>query len=105
MKVPPDKTVIISFRSLPQPQPEDGWIVRLTFPAGAGAGDDLPLAVLDGTGRPIPSGVFEFAGQALEVKDGAASIRYETFVNGMNERGLWLHRHGRDPMPGGLVFE
>ena len=105
MKAPTDKTVTMTFRSLPFPKPEDGWIVRLTFPAGAGAGDALPLVALDGAERPIARGVFEFAGQALEVTDGAASIPYETFIAGLNERGLWMHRAGAEPVPGGLVFE
>jgi len=105
MKVPPDKTVTISFRSLPHPKPEDGWIARVTFPAGATEGDDLPILALDGAEKPIPSGVFEFAGQALTVKDGAASIPYATFIAGMNERGLWMHRPGGEPVPGGMVFE
>ena len=81
------------------------WSARLVFPAGSDETTELPITVLDGERRPVASAVFEFAGQRLVVRDGAASIRYADFIRGKSSVPLWLYRKGLPPVPGGLTFE
>ncbi len=104
MKVPAGKTIVLTFASHQVKDKEMCWAANVTFPAGAGEGAVLPVAVENGLGRPVESGVFEFAGHALEVKDGISSIAYADFIAGMHDPALWLKRPGMEPVPGALTF-
>ena len=104
MKTPDDKEIAFTFGSHPMKQAESRWTAKVTFPAGATAATTLPVELCDGNGAPVASGVFEFAGQRLAVRDGRASISYADFVKGKHEVALWLHRPGLPPVPGGLTF-
>ncbi len=104
MKVPPGKTIVLTFASLQLKDKELCWAANVTFPGGAGDGAILPVAVEDGLGRPVESGVFEFAGHALRIKDGASSIPYADFIAGKHDPGIWLKRPGMEPVPGALTF-
>lgn len=104
MKTPPDKTITITFHSHQTKDRRMWWRARLTFPPGATGETPLPLAVEDGLGRPVASGVLELAGQRLAVADGSATLLYRDFIAGKHEKGLWLHRKGMLPIPGALTF-
>ena len=104
MKTPADKTITFVFGSHPAKVAELRWTARLTFPAGATARTKLALAVEGGDGRPLKSGVFEFAGRRTRITDGKGSITYADFIAGKHETALWLHREGMPPVPGGLTF-
>ncbi len=104
MKTPDDKEIAFTFGSHPMKQAERRWTAKVTFPAGATAATTLPVELCDGNGAPVASGVFEFAGRRLVVRDGRASISYADFVKGKHEVALWLHRPGLPPVPGGLTF-
>ena len=104
MKTPDDKRITFTFCSHPTKRLEMRWTAKLVFPPGADAKTVLPLSLVDGHGKPVPEGVFEFAGRRLAVRDGAASISYADFIRGKHAVALWLHRPGRPPIPGGLTF-
>lgn len=104
MKAPADRAIAFTFKSHPMRDPAACWTARLVFPAGAVAATRLAIQFVDGNGAPVPTGVFEFAGQRLAVRDGAATISYADFVKGKHESSLWLHRPGQPPVPGGLTF-
>ena len=104
MKTPPDKTIAFTFVSHPTHALGLRWTATVVFPQGSTAEAILPIALVDGRGKPVRSGVFEFAGQRLAVRDGAASLSYADFVRGKHEVALWLHRPGLPPIPGGLTF-
>lgn len=104
MRVPPGKTIVFTIVSHPVKEAELRWAANVTFAAGSGPDAVLPVAVEDGLGHPVESGVFEFAGQALKVRDGRASLAYADFVRGKHEPAIWLKRPGREPVPGSLTF-
>lgn len=104
MKTPEDKTITFTFMSHPLRDATKQWVARLTFPPGATAETVLPLAIADGTGAPVVRGTFEFAGLRLAVVAGCASLTYAEFIAGKHAPGLWLHRPGMEPVPGGLTF-
>jgi len=105
MKTPADKTITMTFHSHPVRLMHQRWTARLTFPPGATADTMLALSVTDGEEHPIAAGTLELAGLRLAVKNGAASIKFADFVAGKHEKGVWLHRRGMNPLPGGLTFE
>ena len=104
MKTPEGKTITMTFGSHPMRDLTQRWIARITFPGSAGPETVLELRVTDGEETPVDEGVFEFAGQRLEVRRGRASLTYAQFVAGKHETALWLHRPGLKPVPGGLTF-
>lgn len=104
MKAPHDKTIVLLFESQPEARADDRWQARLTFPPGATAETALTLAVEGADGLPIAAGTFEFAGQLVRIRDGQGELPYAAFIGGKHETGLWLHRKGRDPIPGRLTF-
>lgn len=104
MRTPADKTIALTFGSHPARDLALRWTAKLVFPPGADAETVLPLSLVDGQGKPVPEGVFEFAGQRLAVRNGAASISYADFIRGKHAVALWLHRPGQPPIPGGLTF-
>lgn len=105
MKTPEDKEIILTLRSIPINPVSARWVARVTFPAGASVQTRLPIEVMDGEDVPVAAGCLEFAGRQLKVKDGRASLAYADFVAGKHARGVWLHRDGSEPVPGGLTFE
>ena len=52
----PDRDVTMTFVSVPCETKAAGWQVKVTFPANAGAADDLQLACYDGTEAPMAAG-------------------------------------------------
>ncbi len=105
MKTPADKTVILTFYSHPMKDLSMRWKAQLTFPANADDETAALLAIVDGGGVAVPSGVFEFAGVRISVVDGAGKLRCGDFVRGKHNPSIWLHRPGRLPVPGALTFE
>ena len=105
MHSPPDKTFAFNYGSHPTRDLAMRWKARLEFPAGSTAESLLRLEVEDGNGKPVAAGVFEFAGQRLQVEGGEATLTFGDFVNGRHSTALWLHRAGMPPIPGGLTFE
>ena len=104
MKTPADKTVTMTFVSHQVRDKKMRWAMNITFPAGAGAGTQLPIQVEDGEGTPVASATLEFAGKAIRIKGGSASLAYDDFVSGKHEKAIWLKRRGMDPIPGALTF-
>lgn len=104
MKTPEGKRIVLTFLSHPMKDAKARWCVRLVFEGGSVASSDLTLNVEDGEGTPVKEGLFEFAGKALPVKDGLATIKYRDFIVGKSKPGVWLHRRGVVPVPGGLTF-
>ena len=105
MKTPVDKTVVFTFYSHPMKDPSLRWKARLVFPAGADDDTAARIEINDGTGAPVDSGVFEFAGARISVKDGRGELRCGDFVRGKHDPAIWLYRHGMMPVPGALTFE
>ena len=72
--------------------------------------DAVEIRYMDAEGRAhetsdaVASGVFEFAGQKLKVKDGEASMTFAQFVAGKHSVPIWLHREGMKPIPGVPTF-
>jgi len=104
MKVPEGKTITLTLVSHQIKDKKMRWAVNLTFPGGAGADAVLPISVEDGEGEPVKSAVFEFAGKAIPIKDGAGVLAYADFIKGKHEKAIWLKRRGMDPVPGALTF-
>lgn len=104
MKSPADKTIALRFASHPMKKLSHRWQAKLTFPPASAAETVLPIEIADGEGNPVAAGIFEFAGQKLEVVDGRSSIVYSDFIKGKHSVPLWLHRSGIEPVPGGLTF-
>ena len=94
MKTPEGKTISFMFHSHPTKDMKMRWIARITFPPGSTAETVLPITIVDGEEHPVASGVFEFAGQKLMVKD----------VAGKHSVPIWLHREGMKPIPGVPTF-
>ena len=99
-----EKVFRVQFVSIRKPDLADSWVVHLHFPPDSGPSDDLPIEAIDGTGAPIASGDFEFMGRKCPIKDGNGAIRYADFIAGIHEPAIWMHRPGREPVPGGLTF-
>lgn len=104
MKTPSDKAIAFTLVSQMTAEAERRWMARITFPPGAGGDTVLPVEVFDGNDAPVAEGTLEFAGQRLQVRNGAAAIRYADFVAGVHSVPIWLHRGGMPPVPGGLTF-
>jgi len=104
MKVPEGKTITLTFVSHQMKDRKMRWAVNLTLPGGADKGTILPISVEDGEGVPVKSAVFEFAGKAIQIKDGAGELAYSDFIKGKHEKAIWLKRRGMDPVPGALTF-
>jgi hypothetical protein len=100
----PDCAFALEFRSVPTGDVREDWIVRLHFPAGAGADDLLPLTARDGRDVPIETGTFAFMGCMCPLAAGSGSIRYRDFVAGIHEKAVWLLRPGQESVPGVLTF-
>ena len=105
MKTPDDKRIILTYHSLPSKNAAFRWKVRLTFEPGSSDDDIAQMEVFDGDGSYVESGILEFAGLRLKVKDGKTSIRCGDFVKGKHDPSLWLHRRGRPSSPGVVTFE
>ena len=80
------------------------WCGYVTFPDGAVAGDELPIEVKDGEKNPVKAGTLELFGASIAIVDGKGSLKYEDFIKGKHETGIWLYRRGFLPIPGGLTF-
>lgn len=104
MKTPPDKTIIFTYVSHPVKSPKRRWQATLTFPAGADETTLLEFGFTDGEGEPLESGLFEFGGAEIAVRDGKGTLPYAAFVKGKHEKGIWMHRKGMRPVPGNLTF-
>ena len=100
----PDVDVTATFMSVPQKPASAGWRVELTFPANAGAEDDLLLECFDGDVAPMQGGTFLLAGKRMVFENGCAKLRYADFVAGMHDTAVWFSRPGGDPIPGYLTF-
>lgn len=105
MKTPDEKQITMTFHSHPTRDLRLRWTAKLAFPAGATGETMLPITFVDGCEGPVEAGTFEFAGLKLRVKDGRSELSYADFIRGKHEKALWLHRPGREPIPGGLTFE
>lgn len=104
MNTPPDKTVAFLFVSHPVKVVEERWNAKIVFPPSSSSATELNVEVTDGLGRPEKSAVLELLGQKMQVEDGRASLTYAQFVEGIHSVPIWLHRKGREPVPGGLTF-
>lgn len=104
MKTPADKKIAFTFGSHPMKDPAQCWTAVLEFAPGSDENSVLPIRITDGNGELVAEAVFEFAGQRLAVKDGAAEIPYADFIRGKSSVPLWLHRRGIESVPGGLTF-
>ncbi len=104
MKAPRDKEIAFTFVSHPNKDARLRWQAVLSFPPGADATTRLPLTVVDGNNAPVVQGVFELAGQAIEITNGKGELTFADFVAGRHETALWLHLPGSAPIPGGLTF-
>lgn len=100
----PDRDVTITFVSVPCKTKADGWRVKITFPANAGAEDKLLLECFDGTEVPLDEGTFDFAGRRTAFKGGRADMRYADFIAGMRDTAVWFARPGDQHIPGYLTF-
>lgn len=104
MKVPAGKTVTLTFVSHPVKDVKARWWAYLSFPAEAAEGDELPVKVVDGEMAPVAEGVFECFGAKIAISEGFGALAYADFIKGKHEKGIWLHRKGGEPVPGGLTF-
>ena len=100
----PDKTLFFFFRSIPMSLNEDMWIVKITLPPNAGENTPMFVSATDGNEVPLDSAVFELMGCRADITDGHGTLPYGDFVKGMGETAVWMHRPGRESVPGGLTF-
>ena len=105
MRTPGDKRIILTYHSLPSKNAAFRWKACLVFEPGSTDEDIAEMEVLDGEGGKVESGMLEFAGLLLKVKDGKTSIKCGDFAKGRHEPSLWLHRKGRPSSPGVVTFE
>lgn len=104
MRTPKGKKVIFTFVSPVAKDRKACWMASLIFKSDAGEDAVFDILVKDGEDTPVPEAVFEFAGCALKVKSGKASISYKDFIKGKHESAIWLHRPGFPATPGLLTF-
>ena len=105
MKTPEDKKITLTFYSHPMKDLKMRWKAHLVFEPGSTDKTMAEIAIVDGEGTPVKSGVFEFAGCATKIKDGIGKLNCGDFVKGKHETAIWLHRKGIVPIPGALTFE
>ena len=104
MRTPQEKKIIFTLVSHLAKNRKTCWFASVVFSPGATAETCFPIIVKNGEDELVSEGVLEFAGQMLNITEGAASIRYCDFIKGKHETALWLHRDGMMPIPGGLTF-
>lgn len=104
MKIPEGKTITLTFLSVKEKDVKMRWAVNVVLEGGSGPGDKFKVKAEDGEGGKISSGLFEFAGACIKIKDGQGEIAYEDFIKGKHEKGVWLKRRGKAPVPGLLTF-
>lgn len=104
MRTPDGKTIAFTFFSHPTKSLKMRWTMQIEFPPGIGADAMLRLEIKDGEETPVATGTMEFAGRMIKVKNGEAELAYSDFVKGKHDKGVWLHRRGMPPIPGGLTF-
>ena len=104
MRTPADKSIAFTFASHPTKNPAERWKAVLSFPPGARPETALSISMVDGNGKPISEGVFEFADRKLVIHDGQAQLSYADFIHGKHAVALWVYRPGLPPIPGGLTF-
>lgn len=105
MNTPADKTITLTFYSHPMKSVKMRWKALMTFRPGLQSAAAVEIAMADGEGESVESGVFEFAGRRIRIKDGKGHIKYGDFVKGKHETAIWLYRKGMCPVPGALTFE
>ena len=105
MKTPDDKRITLTYQSLPSKNATFRWKARLTFEPGSTDNDVAEMEVFNGDGVNVASGILEFAGLRLKVKDGRTSVRCGDFVKGKHDPSIWLHRKGSPSSPGVVTFE
>jgi hypothetical protein len=105
LRTPGDKRIILNYHSLPSKNAAFRWKAVLVFEPGSADGDEAEIEVFDGDGSKVESGILEFAGRRLKVKDGRTSITCGDFAKGKHDPSLWLHRKGRPSSPGVVTFE
>ncbi len=104
MKSPEDKKITFSFHSHPTKDMRMRWRAEVVFPPGSTAETPLEISIVDGEEEPVDDATFVFAGQELPVKDGKASMTFAQFIAGKHSVPLWLHRKGKEPVPGVATF-
>ncbi|MGN0854069.1 MAG: hypothetical protein ACI4R9_00955 [Kiritimatiellia bacterium] len=105
MKTPADKCIVFTLYSHPMKDPEQRWKASLRFLPGSTDDSEAELTVVDGRGRPIGTGTFEFAGTRMAIREGRGRLRCGDFICGKHAQGIWLHRDGMPLVPGALTFE
>ena len=104
MKSPENKTISFLFRAIPVLHVPDFWEVRVTLHPNSTAATPLTLAATDGNVQPVKSGVFEFMGAKVMIRNGKGELPFGDFVKGIHEKAVWMTRPGHPPVPGGLTF-
>lgn len=104
MKSPPEKTITLTFKSCACTDNSLCWKATLVFAPDSDEKSVLPIAIEDGNGDSIASGVFEFAGKEISICRGQGELKYVDFIAGIHEKAIWLKRRGKDPIPGLLTF-
>lgn len=104
MKTPADKSVSFLFVSLPVKDVSNRWTARITFPPSSVDSTIVQVEVRDGEGQVVDDALLELFGLKLKVKGGFASLSCAQFIKGIKAERVWLHRQGRESVPGGLTF-
>lgn len=105
MKTPEDKKITLTLYSHPVKDLTMRWKATVEFAPGSTDRTPARIAIADGTGEPVVSGVFEFAGCRTAIRGGKGELLCGDFVKGKHETAIWLHRKGHEPVPGALTFE
>ena len=104
MKTPKDKKISFLFVSLPVKDLSNRWTARVTFPPASTDSTVIQVEVLDGEEKIIDKAVVGLFGLKLKVQNGLASLTCAQFIEGLRAERIWLHREGRESVPGGLTF-
>ncbi len=105
MRTPADKEIIFTLYSHPTKRLDMRWKAKLVFAPGSTDESEATLSVVDGLGASIARGRLDFAGAAIDIRDGRGVLKCGDFVRGKHEGAIWLHRNGMLPIPGALTFE
>lgn len=104
MKTPADKSISFLFVSLPVKDVSNRWTARVTFPPASTDSTVIQVEVLDGEEKIVDKALLELFGLKLKVQNGFASLSCAQFIEGLRAERIWLHREGRESVPGGLTF-
>jgi hypothetical protein len=83
---------------------DDLWSAEVVVPPQAEVTTDLIVIVSNRKGEAFQEGVFEIAGQTLQLESGKAKLQFGLFLAGIQKTEVVFTPPGGDPVSGRLMF-